>query len=130
VSQENVKIVQALYEGWLHGDLGMELLDPEISVVESSTVPGAVEAHGIDAVRRYMEGFDKHWEAIRFEPEEYIDLGDHVVVVARLTGTGRRSGVEVSRTWAYVWTLRGGRALRMAAFDDRAEALDAVGLEE
>ena len=47
------------------------------------------------------------------EPQEYIEAGDQVVVIARLVGRGKASGVEVTRTWAYVWTLRAGRALRM-----------------
>jgi ketosteroid isomerase-like protein len=68
-------------------------------------------------------------EEIRFEPQEFIDADDRVVVVARLVGRGKRSGVDVSRTWAYVWTLRGGKALRMIGYADRADALKAVGLE-
>jgi hypothetical protein len=37
--------------------------------------------------------------------------------------------VAVERIWAYVWTLRNGRALRMDGGVDRAEALRAAGLE-
>jgi ketosteroid isomerase-like protein len=49
------------------------------------------------------------------------------VVVARLVGRGKKSGVEVTREWAYVWTLRHGRALRMEGYGTRAEALEAAG---
>ena len=75
-----------------------------------------------------MASFAKYWEEIRFEPNEYIDAGDRVVVVARLIGRGKKSGVEVSRDWAYVWTVRGGKALRMEGYATRDEALKAVGL--
>jgi ketosteroid isomerase-like protein len=128
MSQENVEIIRAIYDGWLRGDLGDDKFDSEIAMVESKTIPGAPEAHGIDAVRRYMDSFSKYWSEIRFEPQEYIDAGEQVVVVARLIGRGRSSGAQVERTWAYVWTLRAGKALRMEAYDDRAEALSAVGL--
>ena len=130
MSQENVEIIRALYEGWLRGELGLDRLDPEISMAESDVLPGAASARGFDAVRRYIESFTKHWEDIRFEPEEFIDAGESVVVVARLVGRGRRSGVDVSRRWAYVWTVRGGKALSMVGYADRAEALRAVGLDE
>jgi ketosteroid isomerase-like protein len=130
VSQKNVEIIRSLYDGWLQGDMGLDKLDPDIAMEESATLPGAVSAKGIDAVRRYLERFATHWEEIRFEPQEFIDADDRVVVVARLVGRGKRSGVDVSRSWAYVWTLRGGKALRMVGFADRAEALKAVGLEE
>jgi len=122
--------VRSLYEGWLRGEIGLDKLDPEISMVESDTLPGAGSAHGIEAVERYMRSFAKHWDRIRFEPQEYIDAGHQVVVVARLVGQGKRSGVEVTRVWAYVWTVRARRALRMVGYADRAEALKAVGLEE
>ncbi len=130
MSQENVEVIRALYEGWLTGEMGLERLDPEISMVESGTLPGAVTAYGFEAVKRYMESFAKHWDEIRFEPEEFIDAGDAVVVVARLVGTGKQSGVQVTRSWAYVWTVRNGRALKMVGYADRAEALKAVGLKE
>jgi hypothetical protein len=39
MSQENVEIVRSLYEGWLRGEIGLDKLDPEISMVESETLP-------------------------------------------------------------------------------------------
>ncbi len=77
-----------------------------------------------------MESFASYWDEIRFEPQEYIEAGDQVIVVARLVGRGKSSGIEVERTWAYVWALRAGRALRMEGDADRAEALKAVELPE
>ena len=130
MSLENVEVVRSLYEGWLCGEIGLDKLDPEISMVESEMLPGAASAYGIEAVERYMRSFAKHWEQIRFEPQEYIDAGEQVVVVARLIGQGKKSGVEVTRTWAYVWTLRERRILRMVGYADREQALEAVGLAE
>jgi len=130
MSEENVELIRSIYGGWGRGDMGLDKFDPDISMVESEEIPGAASAHGLDAVRRYMERFAKYWDDIRFDAEEYIDCGDQVVVVARLVGRGKTSGVDVSRTWAYVWTVRGNRALRMAGYADREQALKAVGLQE
>lgn len=130
MAQENVEIIRAVYEGWLAGDPGYEHFDPEIAMVESKALPGAVEAHGIDEVRRYMESMTRYWDEIRFEPLEYIDAGESVVVDARLVGQGKKSGVAVERTWSYVWTLRSGRVIRMEGYADRAEALKAAGLAD
>src|SRR5947209_18091787 len=112
MSQENVEIVRAIYGAWQRGDMGLDKFDPEMAMFESKTLPGAASAVGIDAVRRYLESFGKYWDAIKFEPSEYIDAGDQVVVVARLVGRGKSSGVAVERTWAYVWTVRASKALR------------------
>ena len=130
MSEESVEVIRSLYEDWLRGDMGFDRLDPEISMVESDALPGAVSARGIDAVKRYIESFAKYWGEVRFEPEEFIDAGDSVVVVARLVGRGKRSGIEVTHRWAYVWTVRGDKALSMVGYADRAEALKVVGLEE
>jgi ketosteroid isomerase-like protein len=130
MSQENVELLRSLYGDWQRGDPGLDKFDPEISMVESEALPGAASAHGIEAVERYMRSFAKHWGQISFEPQEYIDAGDQVVVVARLIGQGKKSGIEVTRTWAYVWTFRERKVLRMVGYADRAEALKAVGLAD
>jgi ketosteroid isomerase-like protein len=129
MSQENVEVIRSIYDGWLRAETGTDKLDPEITMLESTTLPGAASARGIEAVERYLRSFAQHWEEIRFEPQEYIDAGDHVVVVARLVGRGKKSGVEVTRTWAYVWTLRRHKALSMVGYANRDEALEAVGLQ-
>jgi ketosteroid isomerase-like protein len=130
MSQENVELIRSLYDDWLRGEIGRDKLDPDISMVESTTLPGAVSASGIEAVERYIRSFAKHWEKISFQPLEYVDAGDRVVVVARLQGIGKKSGVEVTRTWAYVWTLRGQKALSMVGYADRDEALKAAVLPQ
>ncbi|MHB8235268.1 MAG: nuclear transport factor 2 family protein, partial [Solirubrobacteraceae bacterium] len=84
MSQENVELVRSIYAAWLRGDPALDKLDPDISMVESSAVPGAVDVAGIDAVARYIASFAKYWQDIRVEPQELIDAGDVVVVVARL----------------------------------------------
>jgi hypothetical protein len=64
VSQEKVEIVRSIYDDWLRGEWATDRFDPEIAMVESETIPGATSAHGLDAVRRYMESFAKYWEEI------------------------------------------------------------------
>jgi ketosteroid isomerase-like protein len=130
MSQENVELVRSVYEGWLRGEIGLDKLDPEISMVESGALPGAASAYGIEAVERYLRSFAKHWEQIRFEPQEYIDAGNQVVVVAQLVGQGKKSGIEVRRTWAYVWTVRDQKILRMQGYADLNDALEAAGLAD
>ena len=52
------------------------------------------------------------------------------MVVARLSGSGKKSGVEVIREWAKVWTLRGGTNTRMDMCSNVGDALTAAGLRE
>ena len=46
-------------------------------------------------------------------PEEFVDIGDRVVVTVRLRAHGRRSGIEVDARLYDVFTVRDGKIVRM-----------------
>jgi ketosteroid isomerase-like protein len=64
------------------------------------------------------------------EPEELIDLGDRVVLLATGRGRAEASGVPVMTKVATVWVLNHGRVIRLQAYFDHADALEAAGLSE
>ena len=70
------------------------------------------------------------WGEWNFEPERFLDAGDHVVVFARIEAEGGASGVPIELETTHVWTIRGGRAVSMHAYRDRSEALEAARLRE
>ena len=83
------------------------------------------------------EGYVQVWrywldafEDIRFEPEELLDLGDRVLVAAKLRGRGSGSGVAVSQPMFQLVEFRHGFAVWQEDFNDRAKALEAAGLGE
>jgi ketosteroid isomerase-like protein len=81
--------------------------------------------------RQYMSAWSDVWGAsLRAEPVELVDLGDRVVLLARLPTTGAASGVSVTGKVATVTTLEHGRVARVDMYMDHAEALAAVGLRE
>ena len=86
--------------------------------------------HGLDAVRRYFEGWLDTWDSFQAEPTEFLARGDHVVVGEAFKGRGKDSGVEVAmQSWS-VSLLRDGLIVRRDEFLDRAEALEAAGLSD
>src|SRR2546423_1654823 len=86
---------------------------------------------GKHAVRAYFETVLEPWDEVRREPEEIIDLGgDRVLVLFRTFARGKGSGVEVDARAGDLVTFREGRVARGRGFENRAEALKAVGLEE
>ena len=117
-------VVRAYVEACNGGDLEaiLPLLDPEVQLHEADTLPGAVSAVGIEAVRRYLERFDTHWSSFEWEPRELLVEGDRALLHARLRLTGRESGIEVDRAWSYVFTVRDGKLLRQDGYDDPAAA--------
>jgi len=129
---ESLKIAKAWVEACDQGEIeaALELCDPRVELVEAQELPGPVTATGIDAVRRYLERFQKHWSEGHWEAEEFREAGDKVFLRARLRLVGRHSGIEVDRQWIYVFTVRDGKLLRQVGFDDEAEGLGAAGLAD
>jgi len=85
---------------------------------------------GRDEVQAGFAEWLAAWETFRFEAEEYLDHGDHVVVGGMQIGRGRDSGVEVRISTFSVVTLQDGKITRHRSYLDRAEALEAAGLSE
>jgi ketosteroid isomerase-like protein len=108
-------------------------LDPGI---EYRAPPGAL-APDLDAVMYGREGYIRVWrywldafEDIRWEPEELLDLGDRILVTAKLRGRGSGSGVAVSQPVFQLVEVRNGLAVWQQDFSDRSEALEAAARRE
>jgi ketosteroid isomerase-like protein len=134
MSQENVEIVQQVFELFHHRDWDRlaDLLDPNVE--QHGTVGGVEEgnvARGIRQVRDIWEKEDDEiWDEHRFEPQQFIDAGDRVVVFQREYQRGKSSGVELIVDTASILDLRGGRIVRMQGYMDRGAALRAADLSE
>ena len=127
------------YEAWNRRDFDqlLELTDPEIEFRPVSVSGGAfarlpgVDAayHGHEGVRRFWETFIEPWEQITIEVEELRDSADCVVAFVRFRAVAR-DGLKVDLPSMHVLTFRRSRVIRLEAFADRAEALEAAGLRE
>jgi ketosteroid isomerase-like protein len=67
---------------------------------------------------------------LRTEPVELIDLGDRIVLLADLPARAQASGVPLTGKIATISVLKHGKAIRVKAYWDHAQALEAVGLSE
>jgi ketosteroid isomerase-like protein len=133
MSQENVEIVRRFSECWERRDWDAMagLADPNVE--QHGTVGGVEEGRllrGISEIKRDYESVEKTWDEHRVEPQAIFDAGDRVVVFLHEYQRGRRSGIELEVDTAIVLDLRDGRIVRMQAYMDRTEALEAVGLSE
>ncbi len=97
--------------------------DCEFVSITAGQVEGATY-RGHDGLRRYEKDRLAAWEELSFEPDEFIEAGEHVVVVAGvLTGRGRGSGVRVDQRIAVRCEVRAGELVRAHAFPDLQQAL-------
>ena len=130
MSLQNVEIVRSALEAWNNGDAETALAcaDPNIEVREDPTLPDAEVFHGADGLLASVAKGREVLGEVRYEPEEFIDLGERVLIVLRLTGRGTQSGVPVDQRISQLWTLCEGRVVCLESFFLRAHALEAAGL--
>ena len=73
--------------------------------------------------------FLESWQSVRIEPHEFIQEGEHVVVPTTEHFVGR-DGIGVQARNAWTFTIRDGMIVRGCLYQDKQEAIKAVGLEE
>jgi len=84
---------------------------------------------GPEGARRFWGMWADTFDDLQAEPVEYVDAGASVIVITRMVGRGKDSGVAVDTpAFPMVWTTRDNVLVRMEMFDDREKALAAVGL--
>ena len=134
MSQENVEIVERLYEFFARRDVEPAFPNyaaPDFEIRVPPLYPDTPSVfRGRKGVEEWTAIVDEVWAEWRFEPERYLDAGSDVVVLARLIAEARASGVHLERDVAHVWALEDGRATSVQAYLDRDDALEAAGLRE
>ena len=131
MSQENVEIVQAVFDAWNARDMDAvrELYDPDVVMrgVEDWPEPGPYM--GRDALMGEWEQIREAWNADLLEPiSDFIDAADRVVVRLAWRGVGQGPGMNMEMTTVYM--VRKGRIVYQEFFWDHPEALEILGLSE
>jgi ketosteroid isomerase-like protein len=136
MSRENVEVVRRIYDAAARRDdmtpfeIYAEDIVWDVSRLRTAFLYTRPTYRGHEGVRQvWREGLAAFGQ-IDMEPRELVDAGDHVVAVVHEREIGRTSGAPVEAAHAAVWTLAEGRITRVELFDDRAQALEAVGLQE
>jgi ketosteroid isomerase-like protein len=132
MSAENVEIVRRAFTALNRRDLDGVMRDTDAEVEVDWSRSRGVEAgiyHGYEACRSFWSTFLEVFDPMIVSPEEFIECGEHVVVPNRARMWGR-DGIEVEARYVAVATLRNGRILTWGLYQERDEALKAVGMAE
>ena len=90
-----------------------------------------MEQAGHEGFKQFWSEHNEVWEEFELDIVESVECShDQVITVTVVRGRGRGSGVRIEGTGAVLWTLRASKALRATLFQNKAEALEAVGLSE
>ena len=127
LTQQNVALMREAYERI--GTQGFtavawELIDDDVVVRDRPEIPDPRTYHGHAGVLEALASSDESFEQFGMDMEDLIGVGDrHVVVVLRMHGRGRGSGVPVEERIAHLWTVRDGKAAEMQVYSDPDRAL-------
>jgi ketosteroid isomerase-like protein len=129
VSPEELGVVRDAYDAFARGDMEAltgRHLDPEIEWRTTTDVPFQGTYRGMDEFLRGMGEWTEAFDEMTTQVEELIDAGDRAVVLHRMRGRGRDSGVEVDLALWQVVSVRDGRVVTMHDYPSREEALAAA----
>ena len=126
MAPSNIDLIRPIYDDWGQGNwrTRFEVYDPHMEWGWSSEFLGlaGVFRDARDPNPR-LKAWLSGWEYWRAEAEEFLDLGDYVVVLATYHGRGKGSGVEIEQDGAHVFKLRDGKVVRLEIFASRDKAI-------
>ena len=125
---ESERLIRLGYDAWNRGDWdAMEpLLAPDFEVDATDRVLNPATYTGIAGFHRLVDEMFEIWDSWLIEPRELVERGDEVFVEHEIRARGKGSGVELLQTYWSVWTIRDGKAARLALYVDRDRALAAL----
>jgi ketosteroid isomerase-like protein len=128
--EENVEFVRRGFGDFVRtGEFDPDDFDPEFEFDNSNAMLDAAIYRGTEGVREFLSLMREMWKQLRFEPQEYIPVGeDKVVVTIRMIVC--RDGIETVARSAGLFTLREAKLAHVKAFQSKADALEAAGLSE
>jgi ketosteroid isomerase-like protein len=125
----NADLIRPIYEEWSRGNWrpSFEVYADDMEWGWSDEFPGLAGVYRDPTEPNpRLQAWLSEWEHWRAEAEEYLEIGDYVVVLAVYRGRGRGSGVEIDQEGAHVFKLRDGKVVRLEIFASRERALASV----
>ncbi len=116
MSKENVEIARRAYAAFNRRDFdaALESFDPGVEWHQITQFPDRSVYRGLDDMR------DRFWNRqlveqfgdFRIDVEEFVDAGDHVVMIGHIVAHGSGSGVPIRQRVVNILELRDGKTIR------------------
>jgi ketosteroid isomerase-like protein len=129
MAEGNVQLVRRGFQALREGDVEalIPLIHPEF---EATTPPGlAAEPdtyRGPEGIRRYFESFYEAMDRVRFEADDFIPVGERVVVPLTLRARGRTTGIETAQKVVQIWDIKDETAYRVEVYATLEDAMAAA----
>jgi ketosteroid isomerase-like protein len=133
MSEENVEIARRFFGFWADRDFSAveEFIRRDTVIDMSRNVFNPGIYRGFEGFREWVAVVDDTWDDFRPKPEEFVEVGDALVMAVRVSGIGRASGVRAEMLIFGIWRFDQGKVARYTGgYRDRDEALEAAGLSK
>jgi uncharacterized protein len=130
MSEEQVEKVRAALEAFRRGEVDVALKHAHPDMVSRRIDPDGAVFHGRDGLLALVADWVESFEEWSYEPEEFIDAGDHVVVRVRQSGRGAGSGAMVDGDFWLTYAFEDGKVKRFTLFADRERAFEEAGISD
>jgi ketosteroid isomerase-like protein len=135
MSQANVEAFKRALDAGTRGDFEALLkeVDPQLEWHPAlATLVGgeATVYRGREGARAALRDLSEAFAELHLEISEIRDLDDRIVAIGHMRGRGTTSGAEIESPWAYVVQFNSGKAIRVRAYLNPKEALEAAGLSQ
>jgi ketosteroid isomerase-like protein len=133
--QENVDWIRQFGDAWSRGDL-----EAVVAIVQDQLVKGHLAADfefeplyfdrvytGVEGMRELWADSIEAWEDYHAEFDEIVDLDDHMLALAHVTGRGAAGGVPIDERIAILFRFQGDKLVWAKSFAAKEEALEASG---
>jgi hypothetical protein len=131
MSQENLEVIRGIYGSLSRGDVNA-VLDQMHQQIEWREAENFIYAdrNPYRSPQAVLEGvfmrLGTEWADFTVMPEEWLDAGNHVVVLGTYNGRHKETGKEVRAQFAHVWDITHGRVVRFQQYTDTKQFADAV----
>ena len=133
MSRENVEIVRRAWQAYVSGgvEATFDFWTEDCVFEEFPEMPESAVYVGRDRLSEAAEHFTEMWSDLEFEPVEFIDAGENLVIaVVAYRGRGVASGAPLDALASWLYEMRDGRVSRARSFTTKQQALEAAGLRE
>jgi ketosteroid isomerase-like protein len=143
MSEENVELVRRNYEvinsigrtdaGFVDPEeVAPDLwagLHPDFELHERPDLPDARAYYGREESKKFWRKTQELFAQVQWEPQEFIDMGQAVVVVTRITVVGRESDARYETDETDVFWFRDGKLVKLQGFPSKGAALEAARIK-
>jgi ketosteroid isomerase-like protein len=126
MAPSNVEIVRHSLEAFGRGEVEEALALAHEDIVSRRLDPDLAEYRGHDGLLKLVADWTEGFTDWTYEPEEFTERGDHVIVRIHQSGRGAESGVPVEGHNWMVYRVAEGKIVSLAIYTDPESAFAAA----